>query len=58
MTWHYGQADRYPCTNGLLIGANELWIAAAGIACQMPVVTRDASDCRRACRAWTSCRTG
>ena len=28
--------------NGLLIGANDLWIAAAGLAYGVPVVTRNA----------------
>jgi predicted nucleic acid-binding protein len=47
VAWHYGQADRYLRANGMLIGANDLWIAAAGIAYGMPVVTRNASHFRR-----------
>ena len=47
VTWQYGQVYRYLRANGLLIGANDLWIAAAGIAYRMPVVTRNASEFRR-----------
>jgi predicted nucleic acid-binding protein len=39
--WEYGKAFRYLQTNGLLIGANDLWIAAAGLAYGMPVVSRN-----------------
>jgi predicted nucleic acid-binding protein len=37
----YGNAFRYLQANGLLIGANDLWIAAAGLAYRMPVVSRN-----------------
>lgn len=37
--WHYGQMFRYLQANGLLIGANDLWIAATALAFQRPVVT-------------------
>jgi tRNA(fMet)-specific endonuclease VapC len=47
VTWHYGQTYRYLQVNGSLIGANDLWIAAAGIAYRMPVVTRNVSHFRR-----------
>lgn len=40
--WEYGNAFRYLQANGLLIGANDLWIAAAGLAYRMPVVSRNA----------------
>ena len=40
--WEYGNALRYLQANGLLIGANDLWIAAAGLAHRMPVVSRNA----------------
>lgn len=40
--WEYGKAFRYLQSNGLLIGANDLWIAAAGLAFGMPVVSRNA----------------
>lgn len=39
--WEYGRAFRYLQENGQLIGANDLWIAAAAIAHGMPLVTRD-----------------
>lgn len=40
--WEYGRAFRHLQANGLLIGSNDLWIAAAGLAYGMPVVTRNA----------------
>ena len=45
--WQYGNAFRYLQANGLLIGANELWIAAAGLAYRMPVVTRNTQHFQR-----------
>lgn len=45
--WHYGSACRYLQANGLLIGANDLWIAAAGLAYEVPVVTRNARHYER-----------
>jgi predicted nucleic acid-binding protein len=47
VSWHYGQAYRYLQDNGLLIGANDLWIAATGLAYRMPVVTRKGQHYRR-----------
>ncbi len=41
VAWEYGRAWRYLHGNGLLIGANDLWIAATGLAYRMPVVTRN-----------------
>lgn len=41
VAWEYGKTFRYLQANGLLVGANDLWIAAAGLAYQMPVVTRN-----------------
>jgi len=38
----YGRAFRYLQANGLLIGANDLWIAATGLAYGMPIVSRNA----------------
>lgn len=45
--WEYGQAYRYLKTNGLLIGANDLWIGATALAFDQPVVTRNVSHFRR-----------
>jgi tRNA(fMet)-specific endonuclease VapC len=45
--WEYGKAFRYLKENGLLIGANDIWIAATGVALQMPVVTRNTGHFRR-----------
>ena len=42
VAWEYGNAFRYLQANGLLIGTNDLWIAAAGLAYGMPVVSRNA----------------
>ena len=39
--WQYGNAFRYLQANGLQIGANDLWIAAAGLTYRMPVVSRN-----------------
>lgn len=39
--WEYGQIFRFLQANGLLIGANDLWIAATAIVHEMPLVTRD-----------------
>ena len=39
--WEYGQAFRYLQANGLLIGTNDLWIAATAIVHGMPLVTRN-----------------
>jgi predicted nucleic acid-binding protein len=47
VSWHYGRAYRHLKDNGRLIGSNDLWIAATGLAYHMPVVTRDADHFRR-----------
>ena len=47
VAWEYGTAFRHLQRNGLLIGANDLWIAAAGLAYDLPVVTRNADHYRR-----------
>ena len=45
--WEYGKACRYLRDNGLLIGSNDLWIAATALAHGMPVVTRNEDHYRR-----------
>lgn len=47
VSWEYGAAYRYLQQQGRLIGANDLWIAAAGLAYHVPVVTRNAEHFRR-----------
>ena len=47
VSWHYGRAHRHLQDNGQLIGANDLWIAATGLAYRMPVVTRNVEHFRR-----------
>lgn len=47
VAWQYGQLYRYLSDNGLLIGANDLWIAAAALAYALPVVTRNRRHFRR-----------
>ncbi|MBI2894114.1 MAG: type II toxin-antitoxin system VapC family toxin [Deltaproteobacteria bacterium] len=47
VAWEYGRAFRFLEENGLLIGANDLWIAATAIAYEIPVVTRNAKHYRR-----------
>ncbi len=41
VSWRYGRLSRYLRDNGLLIDANDLWIAATALAFEMPVVTRN-----------------
>ena len=45
--WAYGQRYRYLKDNGLLIGANDLWIAAVAIVHGLPLVTRNTGHFRR-----------
>ena len=39
--WRYGRLYRYLKANGLLISANDLWIAATALAHAVPLVTRN-----------------
>jgi tRNA(fMet)-specific endonuclease VapC len=41
VAWEYGKAYRYLQANGLLIGGNDLWIAATALAHGLPLVTRN-----------------
>lgn len=45
--WHYGTIFRSLSATGKLIGANDLWIAAAGLAHSLPVVTGNLDEFRR-----------
>lgn len=47
VSWHYGRTYRHLQDNGTLIGTNDLWIAATGLAYQMSVVTRNIDHYRR-----------
>lgn len=47
VSWEFGKTYRYLRENGLLIGANDLWIAATALAYRMPVVTRNLQHYRR-----------
>jgi predicted nucleic acid-binding protein len=45
--WQYGQLFRYLRANGLLIGTNDLWIAATAVAFGKRLVTRNQGEFRR-----------
>ena len=47
VAWEYGRAYRYLQGKRMLIGANDLWIAATALAHRIPIVTRDAEHYRR-----------
>ena len=47
VSWQFGRAYRHLQQNGQLIGSNDLWIAATGLAYGMPVLTRNVSQYRR-----------
>lgn len=47
VAWEYGNAYRHLQRNGLLIGANDLWIAATALAHAMPLVTANLEHFRR-----------
>jgi len=45
--WTYGQTYRYLEANGILIGANDLWIGATAVAFGRPLVTRNTRHFQR-----------
>ena len=47
VAWHYGQVHRFLSANGMLIGANDMWIAATARAHDIAVLTRDVAHFRR-----------
>lgn len=47
VSWRYGEIYRHLAAQGRLIGTNDLWIAAAGLAYSLPVVTRNADEFKR-----------
>lgn len=47
VSWHYGRVFRHLQDDGRLIGTNDLWIAATGLAHDMPIVTRNVEHFRR-----------
>lgn len=47
VAWIYGTTWRFLRDNGLLIGANDLWIAAAALRADLPLVTRNEDEFKR-----------
>ena len=47
VAWRYGEIQRDLSARGLVIGANDLWIAAVGLARDLPVVTRNEREFAR-----------
>lgn len=47
VAWEYGRIYSYLKRNGMLIGANDLWIAAAAVAFGMPLVSRNVLEFQR-----------
>ena len=41
VSWYFGESYRYLKDHGLLIGSNDLWIAASARAAGVPVLTRN-----------------
>jgi tRNA(fMet)-specific endonuclease VapC len=45
--WRYGRVFRFLKDNGLLIGSNDLWIAAIALAQDLPLVTANEAHFKR-----------
>lgn len=45
--WRYGRLFRYLKDNGLLIAANDLWIAAIAVSHDLPLATRNERHFKR-----------
>lgn len=41
VSWRYGRLVRYLRDNGMLVGSDDLWIAATALVHDMPLVTRN-----------------
>ena len=47
VAWQYGELYRHLSRNGMLIGTNDLWIAATALAHEMPLVTNNTAHFAR-----------